>query len=422
MHLIIVMIGVDHMTVAHLTDLKIKNLKPPPKPKQITLFDDPAKGGVRGLVLLHSYGDTKSWHVMHYEQGGKSRLFKLGRYPVLKLADARQAALDFLRDPKAHTEKPIAPDSFASVAEQFLKLYVDKKKLRTGKVIKQRIDKFLMPAFADRAFVAIRRKDLIAVLDKVDEAHGASMHDAVLATFRSIATFYASRDEDYHSPIGARMKRYHGKPRERTLDDDELRAFWKATATLGTFGTLTRVLLLLGQRRQKVATMKWTDISKDGIWTLAKEDDREKANVGQIRLPKMVLDLIMSQPKLHKNPFVFAGERNRKSKVFNAWGTHTVLLDRAMRKTVPNMEKFVIHDLRRSFRSRLSRIGVNSELAERMMGHVTGTPVERVYDRFPYFDEMTQAFELLANHVAQIVNPPRGGNVVSITRKRERMS
>lgn len=205
-------------------------------------------------MLLHSYGGAKSWHIMHYEDG-KSKLFKLGRFPTLGLSDARQKALDFLRDPKAHTEKPTTPDTFEHVVEQFFKIYVAKKGLRTAKIMRQRIDKHLMPAFKDREFASIRRKDLIAVLDQIEEEHGASMHDAILATFRSIVTFYSSRDEDYRSPLGPKMKHYDGKPRERVLDDNELKAFWTATSTLGCFGTLVRVLLLTGQRRQKVAIM-----------------------------------------------------------------------------------------------------------------------------------------------------------------------
>jgi integrase len=308
------------MPIIHMTDLKLKNLKPPPAPKQISYFDDPAKGGVRGLLLLHSYGDTKTWFVMHYESG-KSRLFRLSRYPVLKLGDARQAALDFLRDPKAYTEKQTTPDTFEKVAGDFFKLHVEKKKLRTAKILKQRLDKHLMPTFKNREFVSIRRKDLIAVLDRIEEEHGASMHDAILALFKSIVTFYSSRDEDYRSPLGPKMKRYQGKSRSRVLNDDELRAFWKATATLGTFGALARVLLLTGQRRQKVTMMRWDDISEAGMWSLATEPG-EKPNVGMIQLPKMVLDLIMAQPNQHRNPYVFAGERKRKSRVFNAFGTH----------------------------------------------------------------------------------------------------
>jgi hypothetical protein len=128
------------MPTLHMTDLKIRNLTPPQKPKQISYFDDPAKGGVRGLVLLHSYGDAKSWFCMYYENG-KSKLFKLGRYPVIKLGDARIAALEFQRDPKAHLEGQTTPDTFEKVAGDFFKLYVAKKNLRTAKVMSERLSR-----------------------------------------------------------------------------------------------------------------------------------------------------------------------------------------------------------------------------------------------------------------------------------------
>src|ERR1700730_1746227 len=132
----------------HLTDLKLKSLAnhPPAKPKQIDYFDDVTKGGVRGLLLKHSYGGTLTWFVMYYE-GAKSKVFKLGKYPVLKLAPARQAALAFLGNPKEHVEKREPPKTFANVVEEYFTFHVAQEHLRTAKVIRQRIEKHLMPTF-----------------------------------------------------------------------------------------------------------------------------------------------------------------------------------------------------------------------------------------------------------------------------------
>jgi integrase len=48
------------------------------------------------------------------------------------------------------------------------------------------------------------------------------------------------------------------RKRKRILNDDEIRALWKAD---GMFGAIVKVLLLTAQRRDKVKTMKWADIS-----------------------------------------------------------------------------------------------------------------------------------------------------------------
>lgn len=191
----------------HLTDLWIKNLKTPLAPQQIDYFDD-GRASVRGLILRVSYGGTKAWRVMHYSSAGASKTFKLGRYPVMTLSQARDAALEFLRDPKKHTEQRVAPETFDDVTTKYLTLYVKKNGLRTAKVIEQRIAKYLTPRFKDFEIGSIRRRDLVELLDDIEASNGAPMAQAMLTVFKGIATWQMSRDEDYRSPIGPHMKRY----------------------------------------------------------------------------------------------------------------------------------------------------------------------------------------------------------------------
>src|SRR5262249_6736100 len=63
-----------------------------------------------------------------------------------------------------------------------------------------------------------------------------------------------------------------------------------------------------------------------------------------------------------------------------------------------------LHDVRRTARSLMSRAGVNSDIAERCLGHAMGG-VRGVYDRHKYVEEMRAAFEALAGLIARIVEP-----------------
>ena len=120
-------------------------------------------------------------------------------------------------------------------------------------------------------------------------------------------------------------------------------ALWNVQAD--TFAAFVKVLLLTAQRRDKVATMKWDDISDD-TWTIVSAE-REKGNV---RLPPMALDIINAQPRVAGNPYVFAG---RGSGPLNAYSQRKEELDAKLR----NMPPWVLHDLRRTARSLLSRAG-----------------------------------------------------------------
>jgi integrase len=74
----------------------------------------------------------------------------------------------------------------------------------------------------------------------------------------------------------------------------------------------------------------------------------------------------------------------------------------------------VLHDLRRTARSLMSRAGVRPDIAERCLGHTVGSSVEQTYDRHSYEMEKAKAFEMLATLITSILNPSTSANVVSL--------
>jgi integrase len=296
---------------------------------------------------------------------------------------------------------------------------VDAKGLRSKEEIVRHL-KIVNAEWARTPFFEIRRKTVNALLDKIAVERSPLQADAVLATLRSIMNWYATRDDEYTSPIVKGMHRDHRKAsdraRRRILNDDELRALWAgADQVNGAFGAIVKLLLLTAQRREKVATMKWADV-QDGIWTIATEA-REKGNAGQLRLPAAALEIIAAQPVIDDNPHVFPGSphgpwreaaRSRPPS-FNSWSQRKAEIDAAL----PPMPNWTLHDLRRTARSLMSRVGVSSDIAERVMGHAIAG-VEGVYDRHSYAGEKADALNKLATLIEQIVNPPDQTNVVPL--------
>src|SRR4029077_2281379 len=94
-----------------------------------------------------------------------------------------------------------------------------------------------------------------------------------------------------------------------------------------------------------------------------------------------------------------------------AIGSHT--LHKAAIDKASGVTNWVIHDLRRTARSLMSRAGVASDHAERCLGHVIGG-VRGVYDRHEYLEEKRLAFEALASLVDRIVNSSAQTNVVPL--------
>uniref|UniRef100_UPI00311AA09C tyrosine-type recombinase/integrase n=1 Tax=Altererythrobacter segetis TaxID=1104773 RepID=UPI00311AA09C len=193
---------------------------------------------------------------------------------------------------------------------------------------------------------------------------------------------------------------YADRSRKRTLTDEEIRTVW--TACKGTFGALVKVALLTGQRRAKLARMKWADI-QDGTWAIAAEP-REKVNAGTLPLPKMAVEIIDAQPEIEGNPYVFAG---RGAKAFNSFSACKADLDKRA-----GISPWVVHDLRRTARSLMARAGVRPDIAERTLGHVI-QGVEGTYDRHGYTEEKGKALAALAGLIERILQG-EADNVVAL--------
>ena len=67
-----------------------------------------------------------------------------------------------------------------------------------------------------------------------------------------------------------------------------------------------------------------------------------------------------------------------------------------------SVEHFTIHDLRRTCRSLLAKIGTPSHIAERCVNHkIKG--VEGIYDRYDYFEERKKAMFRLSEQLEQLI-------------------
>jgi integrase len=334
----------------------------------------------------------------------------IGDCEVMPIEEARARAREYLQ--RVRDGLPaIAPkgETFGAVAANWIKRHVEPNGLRSGKEIKRLLDRHIMPAWRNREFISIKRSDVAALLDDVEDGHGARQADYVLNIVRSIMNWFAARHDDYGPPIvrGMRRQSPHAQSRTRILDDAEIAAIWKAAESKmpsasgkeewnDTFGAFIRVALLTAQRRAKVVDMKWDDIADDGTWTIPKAP-REKDSVGSVVLPAAALAIINAQPQLASNPFVFAG---RGQGAFNGFSKAKERFDGRLKGVKP----WTIHDLRRSARSLMSRAGVPSEHAERVMGHAI-TGVKGVYDRFEYRGEKADALARLASLIDGIVHP-----------------
>ena len=382
-----------------LTDKAVSSLKP--KAKRYAVPDPQLPGH---YVRVTPNG-AKSFAAVARDPSGKQVWHTIGSASLYKIDDARELARTAIKAIKAGEDRA-GPQSLDAVADQWFKRHVEAKGLRSAKHLRAYFDSHIRPVWTGRDFESIRRGDVANLLDEIEDRNGPTAADYGLRIIRTICNWYAARHEDYASPIVRGMRRSNPKERarDRILRDDEIRAVWKRAADNGTFGGFIRMLLLTGQRKTKVATMRWEDI-KDGVWTIPSEK-REKGNAIELKLPDVAIEIIKAQPRFAGNPYVFAGQGSspmgglsRRKKSFE--------------RKLPAMPQWGLHDLRRTARSLMSRAGIRPDIAERVLGHVMNG-VEGIYDRHRYDEEKAHALKTLAALIEKIVNPP-AENVVSLS-------
>ncbi len=410
------------------TDKQVADLKAESSQYAVRVKDVP------GLYVRVSPAGAKTFAAVARDLHGRQIWATIGG-TELRLDEAeddnvRQKAREAIRRIKAgespFPKPPSEPDSFETVATNWMTRHVKAKGLRSARDLQRQLDKYILPAWKKRAFADIRKSDVAKLLDDVEDNNGPVQADRVLATVRGIMRWQAARDDDYVCVVTGKLRRTDPKERrrKRVLDDDEIRVVWQAAGGQGTYGALVRLGLLTGQRLEKIAGMKWSDVDAAGRWTIATED-REKGNGEVLPLPGLAFDIIRAQPQLEGNPYVFAGRGEGHFKGYSKGKAAADLAVATARAKAAGAKKvsvekhglpaWVFHDLRRTARSLLARQGVSTEIARRVLGHAEDS-IQATYNRHSYVKERGEALKKLATLLRLIVNPPPA-NVVKMKRR-----
>lgn len=392
-----------------LTDRSLKALKPAPSGKNVIVWD----AAVPGFGVRVSDKGTRTFVVVKRPAGSANVLFhKLGRYPELSLAQARQQApaiLGILAQGKtpeqAEREREQAAAErlthrFAAVAEEFIAGHLPR--LRSKRAAEALIRNKLIPAWGDRPVTSIGRRDVIQLAKQVAWDRGPYAARHTLAQVSKLFNWALANDLGglEVNPCG-QLKTADllgaAVVRDRVLSDDEVGIVWRAAeATPYPFGPLIKVLLLTGQRRDEIGSARWAEIDPDkALLTIAPE--RMKKNVGHtIPLTQTTLALLRALPRYGGAGFVFSttgGERP-----FSGFSKAKRRFDSVAALAAP----WTLHDIRRTVRTGLSSVGVLPFIAELVVGHMQ-QGVAKVYDLHRYDAEKRDALDRWERHLLAIV-------------------
>jgi integrase len=376
-----------------LTDIGVGKLKP--KAKEY-FHPDPA---LTGHYVRVKPSGTKTFATITRNPARKQVLTTIGDAATLPIAEARsraRAAMQRVKDGLPAFPPPAA--SFGAVAADWLVRKAEAEDFRSLPEIKRQLTKNILPQWRDVEITSIGKAAIASLLDRIQDRNSARQADYCLTIIRQILRWHATRVDGFNPPLFLGMRRQSPKKqrRARTLDDHELRRIVTAAAASVTYGALVRILLLTGQRLDKVLTMQWPDLLEDcSTWKIRTESPREKPHGGTLRLPPPARSILLELPHFAKNPYVFAGRRGHINGMSKA---------KARFDELSGVSDWTLHDLRRTARTLMPRAGVSPDTAERVLGHVM-PGVRGVYDWYGYADEKAEALQRLADLIATIIQP-----------------
>jgi integrase len=365
----------------NLTSLFVETAKLPAR-GQITYWDIK----LSGFGLRLSQGGAKSWTVAYRHQG-RMRWLKLGTYPTLKLADAR----DMARSRLAEVQKGLDPASLKSAerdADTFRTLterYVDeharvKKKRRSALEDEKNINRELLPVWGSRKASSIKRRDVIALVDGIGR-RAPIQANRILALISKIFNFAIAKEVVEVNPATRVVKPSSERTRERFLNDDEIKKVWQAFEREGLQNaSLFKLLLLTGQRRDEVMGMRWDELNLDtGEWLLSGERTKNK-RPHLVPIVRQTHALLTALNENRRDPvFVFPGRRKGQP-ITNPQKP----LNRIKQQSGVD---FRIHDLRRTCATNLGRLKVPRLVVAKILNHVDRDVTGLHYDRYEYGDE-----------------------------------
>jgi integrase len=366
-----------------------------------------ADSRVVGLRIVVTPRAFKSW-ACRYVFKGRTRKYTIGPYPRITVKQARKIASSALlkvhsgTDPaaeKVEERRRAKSDTVGKAFADYEKAHLARRRSSTAKETKRIFNKHVLPKWRTRPVISVTKEDVIELLEGVKAPIMANRVFAALSKFFK----WCSQKKPFPvSPcFGLTKPHEEAEKRRRALSDIELKLFWRACDKIGfPFGPLFKVLLLTGARLNEAAGMTWDELDqKARIWSL----ESKRVKTGEAHAIFISDEFRKAIDSIKPNfDFVFG-----RDKPPSGFSKAKKILDREMAKLAADDFEQVpppwrIHDLRRTFRTGLAKIGIKDRVAERAVNHILGG-VEGTYNVHGYPVELEDAFTRWSAHVARIV-------------------
>ena len=357
--------------------------------------------GCRGFGIRALRTGRRSWIFQYRDEHARTRRIVLGDVSTVELEDARNAArrtaasIAHGSNPSVDRKKKRAAGSVLEVIEAYLSYAKGRQRPRSYRETERHLRTHAAGLHHDRA-EAVGRRDIATLLERLAKRSGPVAANRVRATLSALWTWGLRTGliEAESNPVAFTVRNPE-KARERVLSDTELKAIWAATDDNGDYSRIVRLCLLTGCRREEIASLRWDEIQADRI--VIGSERMKGGNAHEIALLPMISAAIPARPEAAEG-YVFG----KRGTGFSGYSDGKEKLDAKIAKAGVQMPSWGLHDLRRTFSTRLHDAGVEPLVIEALLAHKQ-QGVAAVYNRASFREAKRAALARWHEIVARIV-------------------
>lgn len=387
-----------------------------------------------GLYFRISSSGTASWQIRYTSPVNQKRLwFTLdGVYPYTSIAQAKAEAAQLKVQIKSGfdplLEKKRAEQETIKTINHLFNDWFEhdvERRIKNTQIPKRIYSKEIAPFIGDLTVASVNPRDIRSILHAVSTSgRNAVANDALMVCKQLFKHAIKLNLIDYSPAQAFTMSDAGGaeKSRERYLELHELETVFTVLKQHQIQFTRDNylafaLLLTLGVRKNELIAARWDEFNfQQQLWLLPAE--RTKTSTGIcIPLPSIVVDWLMElKVRACGSDYLFPSRRSSKRREYISSDTLNHALAKMFGQKVDSNKQptpdyigqagvshFTIHDLRRTCRSLLASIGIQSHVAERCLNHKL-KGVEGIYNRHDYLDERRDALNQLSDLLAPIIN------------------
>jgi len=380
-----------------------------------------------GFGLRVRDGKRASW-VLQYQVHGRQHRIKLGDQTIMSADVARSAAKEAAgkvaqsrRTGEAHPileQKRIADElrkaeakrpgdaPFGSRIDEYLAARQgngnglrERSAIETRRYLEQ-----TFKALHKMPLAEVRRVDVANVLSEIKSPAVSNRARSTLSAFYAWAIGRGWCDLN---PVVGTIKADENGERQRVLTDDEIATIW-LNAPYNSYGTILKLLLLTGCRRDEIGGLMWNEVDLNARTITIPGSRTKNKQEHVVPLSDTAMSILAGIAKREGREYVFGRTMGAG---FSGWSSAKAEFDALVK-----LDDWVVHDVRRTVRTGIDKLGTLPHICEAVLNHLPPKLV-RTYNRNTYENEKRTALNNWAQHLKVIVAQATGANVTTLRKK-----